>query len=164
MTFYRVVDTNVAVAANGRDTHADACCQLACIYALKRLRKSGKVILDAGGKILDEYRKKLRPAGQPGVGDFFYKFLLDHQYDQKKCLRVESPIDDATSEYEHFPNDPALVKFDRDDRKFVAVAIASKKDCQVLNALDSDWGQFESELTRNGVKVEQLCPHQLKVC
>ena len=30
-----VVDTNVAIAANGRETHADHLCQLACMEKLE---------------------------------------------------------------------------------------------------------------------------------
>ena len=65
-----VIDTNVAVAANGRDTHANKACQLACMDALV-LVATQKVAIDDRGLILKEYGNRLNYAGRPGVGDFF---------------------------------------------------------------------------------------------
>ena len=47
MTGY-VVDTNVAMAANGRDTHADLECQLDCIEKLAAICREAVVVLDDG--------------------------------------------------------------------------------------------------------------------
>ena len=63
---------------------------------------------------------------------------------------------------EEFPNDEALAGFDRDDRKFVAAARASIRDPAILNATDSDWGQFEQLFAQHGVVIEQLCPCEVK--
>ena len=55
MTF--VVDTNVAIAANGGDrTHADEECQLACVQQLEALEQE-IVAIDNMGRILEEYGK-----------------------------------------------------------------------------------------------------------
>ena len=48
----RVVDTNVAIVANTRDTHADVACQLTCIDKLSRLVREGVVAVDETGFIL----------------------------------------------------------------------------------------------------------------
>ncbi|MCY4636784.1 MAG: hypothetical protein OXG04_20165 [Acidobacteria bacterium] len=58
MTF--VVDTNVAMAANGRETHADARCQLACVERLKSLAAGEVVAIDDRGLILDEFDRSDR--------------------------------------------------------------------------------------------------------
>ena len=52
MTF--VADTNVAIAANGRETHADARCQLTCVERLKSLAAGEVVAIDDSGLILEE--------------------------------------------------------------------------------------------------------------
>lgn len=154
-----VVDTNVAIVANGRDTHAGAKCQLDCIRRLRELVQHGVVVLDRLGLIFEEYRRHLRSAGQPGVGDAFLRHLFDHRYDQTKCEIVEvTCIPDDKRSFEEFPNDEALAGFDPNDRKFVAAARASVRDPVILNATDSDWGQFERPLAQHGVVVEQLCP------
>ena len=161
MTFYRVVDTNVAVAANGRITHADAKCQLACIVALKALIERGIVVIDSSGLILAEYRGRLQSSGQPGTGDALYKYLIDNQYDSGRCKIVDITLDELTGEIDHFPKDPALAGFDNDDKKFVAAAIASGVACPVINAVDNGWSDYEKPLADNGVVVKQLCPHHM---
>ena len=79
MTF--VVDTNVAMAANGRETHADARCQLACVERLKSLAAGEVVAIDDRGLILHEYRGRLNLSGMPGVGDVFLK----HVFNRASC-------------------------------------------------------------------------------
>lgn len=163
MTQVRVVDTNVAVAANARNTHADLECQLACLQALNRLVKNGKVVLDNTGLIISEYRKHLKPAGQPGVGDKFYKHLLNNQHNRKRCLLVDIRLLDASAgEFAEFPDDSALTGFDPDDRKFVAAALAIDDPPPIINPLDTDWRDFEAALAMHGVILEQLCPQHMR--
>ncbi len=72
-----VVDTNVAIAANGENTHADIGCQYACVVFLQSLAKHGSrdaVAIDSLELILREYQLHLSYSGQPGVGDMFFKF------------------------------------------------------------------------------------------
>jgi len=157
MTGY-VVDVNVGIVANGGHPPASATCRLACVEGLCEARQ-GIVCLDDGDRILGEYRAHLSPSGQPGVGDEFMYWILQNQFSQDRCERVpihELPTDDWT--FEEFPEDPDLDQFDRSDRKYVAVALASVHDPEVLNASDSDWWIFRGPLKRNGVNVRFLCP------
>ena len=124
--------------------------------ALDQARK-GLVLLDEDGKILDEYANHCSYAGQPGVGDAFFKWLWDNQANPKHCQKV--PITpDPNREFAEFPDDPDLSGFDRKDRKFVAVALASGLDPEVLNATDKGWYYYSAALKRNGVRVQFLCP------
>jgi hypothetical protein len=157
-----VVDTNVTVVANGRDTHAGLQCQLECVRRLRVLEQRGVVVLDQRGLILEEYQRHLRSSGQPGVGDAFLRHLFDHQYDAQRCERVRiTPLVDDARGFEEFPDDQALLGFDADDHKFVAAARASSHDPLIINATDSDWVAFEAALARHGIRVEQLCPCEL---
>ncbi len=157
-----VVDTNVAVVANGRDTHAGVQCQLECVRRLRALEQRGVVVLDQLGLIFKEYRKHLWLAGQPGVGDAFLRYLFDYQYDAERCELVQiTPMADDARGFEEFPEDQALDSFDPNDRKFVAAARASRRDPVIINATDSDWAAFEAALARHGVQVQQLCPCEL---
>ena len=73
-----VVDTNVAIAANGRNTHASLACQLACIEFLEKLvsaKYRTAIILDDLDLIISEYSGYLNYKGQPGVGDMFFKYI-----------------------------------------------------------------------------------------
>ena len=147
-----VVDTNVLVVANGRNTNAAPACREASIRALMALLADGVIVLDVAKAILKEYREYCSPSGQPGVGDrFFYEVLM--RYDGK-VLRVDLPINDE-GQYTHFPTDPELSGFDRSDRKFAAAARVGR--APVLNATDTDWHDFADPLARHGIKVRFLC-------
>jgi hypothetical protein len=151
-----VVDTNVLVVANGAHPPAPDGCMSACVDALERAR-AGVVLIDAAGHILGEYARHASHAGQPGVGDRFFKWLWDRQAMPAHCVQVPITGDEASG-FREFPDDPALAGFDRSDRKFVAVALASGRRPAVLNASDTDWCLFDAVLTRHGLNVTHLCP------
>lgn len=152
MTVY-VVDTNVAVAANGRGTHADLQCQRECVETLASVVKEETIAIDEAGLILEEYAKHLSRSGRPGVGDAFLKHVFDHQYQPGRVRRVAvRPSTDAQREFEDLPRNT----LDPSDRKFLAVAVVARAD--LLNAMDSDWNEQRGLLSRLRVHVRQLCP------
>ena len=151
MTF--VVDTNVAIAANGRGTHADEQCQLACVQRLRSLAAGEVVAIDRTELILNEYKKHLRFSGMPGVGDMFFKHVFNNQSRNKYVRRVAvTPTGDPARGFEELPQNT----FDPSDRKFLAVAVVA--DAVVLNATDSDWGEQGALMGELGVEVRELCP------
>ena len=144
-----VVDTNVAIVANGGNTHADQKCQRQCIETLEDVCARQVVVLDDGGCIFAEYCKKLDRSGMPGVGDKFLKYVFDHMHVGKRVRLV------SIAAYNH-QNSRVNELCDDDDRKFLATAMAGC--ATILNATDSDWCKQE-ELTESlGVTVCQLCP------
>ena len=157
-----VVDTNVPVVANGRTNQADPDCVIACIQALTEIREHGVIILDDALLILKEYMRNLSMSGQPGPGDFFMRWVWTIQAHPNHCQQVTiTPRTDDLTNFIEFPNDPGLAGFDRSDRKFVAVALASGSTPDVLNAVDSDWADYFAALTRNGIRLKFLCPQQV---
>jgi predicted nucleic acid-binding protein len=152
-----LVDTNVLISANGRETHADLQCQLACIEALEKICSEKKVLLDSIGLIMDEYAGYCSYKGEPGVGDYFFKYVHDHQMVEKKCLIVQI-TQDKKKGFVEFPDHPDLVSFDPSDRKFVAVAMASGVNPVICNATDSDWEEHKAALRDVQISVVQLCP------
>lgn len=60
--------------------------------------------------------------------------------------------------FENFPDDPELDDFDQDDRKFVAVALASGTNPEILNATDTDWWHYLEPLQQHGINIDFLCP------
>lgn len=153
-----IVDTNVLVVANGANAQANAeptgACQLAAIGALTDIRARRTLLLDAGGEILDEYRKHCSYSGQPGVGDQFFRWA--HQ--NAPTLANVSLTPHSGRRYNEFPGDRALVWFDYDDRVFVAVASAGPTPNRILNAVDSDYSRHLPALSNAGIAVEELCP------
>ena len=158
-----VVDTNVAVVAEGLSTIADATCVARCQDALLDIVRSGGLLLDDGNAIVAEYVGTLGHAGQPGVGRAFAKWVFNYQFDPVCCSRVRLTAcsDDGWRSYEEFPDDDRLRAFDRDDQKFVSVAVASCQHPPILNAVDSDWTEHEVALADCGVLVRQLCTEQV---
>ncbi|RQR37819.1 hypothetical protein [Burkholderia sp. Bp9142] len=151
-----IVDTNVAIAANGRDTHATELCQMRCIDLLMEIatgRGGDFVVLDELGLIFEEYSGHLSYKGQPGVGDMFFKFLHDNMYDQDViCLVNVTPNNDESTGFDELPEN----EVDPSDRKFLAAAIVS--GAKIVNALDGDWHEKREFLAEIDVDVEQICP------
>ncbi|MBW4552647.1 MAG: hypothetical protein KME35_16290 [Aphanocapsa sp. GSE-SYN-MK-11-07L] len=160
-----VVDTNVLIVANGRATpQANPTCVTNCVRRLQSIRNQEVLVIDDGWHILSEYRRKVSPSGQPGVGDAFLKWVLTNQKNPNRCVDVSiTPIPGEES-FVEFPSDVELANFDRSDRKFVAVALTHPAKPPILNAVDSDWRDFYQPLARNGVQIEFLCPEILAPC
>lgn len=154
-----VVDVNVPIVANGRSPQADDDCIVACVDKLDEVQASGVVVLDDGMRILREYMRNLSMSGQPGLGDFFMRWVWENQAVVARCERVSlTPRSDDQDDFVEFPDDSALNGFDRSDRKYVAVALSSQLNPEVLNAVDPDWWEYRLPLEATGVRVSFLCP------
>jgi hypothetical protein len=151
-----VVDTNVAVTANGKSPQASLLCRKVCIERILQLEQNGKIVLDDSWLVLREYKDNLSESGQPGVGDNFLLWVLQNWKNPNASeLHTLARDMDHPEDLLAFPVDPDLVDFDRNDRKFAALAIVS--DAPVWNAVDPDWWEFHAALQRNGIQVEFLC-------
>ena len=162
MTTY-VVDTNVAVVANGRNTTADAHCRLACVNELRSVAAGAVVAIDDGttedkrSAIMKEYARRLNFSGAPGAGDVFFKYVFDNQYRASRVRRVPvTPSENDRHGFDELPEND----FDRSDRKFLAVAVVAR--ATVLNATDSDWDEHASLMEELGVEIHQLCPQHAR--
>lgn len=150
-----VIDTNVLVVASN-PTHD---CSENCFDFLEKiLRNESAIFIDEFfdekrqkfcSEIEDEYKKRISSQ------DYAY-WLLRKIFDRDPSsiiCRVEVKKDEGGN-YLNFPSD--LEKFDPNDKKFVAVAIASKKNPEIVNAVDSDWKRHEVTLKKY-VKLKFLC-------
>jgi hypothetical protein len=152
-----VVDENVLIVANGRETHASADCISAAVGFLLECSKERALLLDEGYLILGTYAGHCSHSGAPGVGDQFFVWARDNAATLRK-IRLETDDDRA---YVAFPKDPDLKSFDWDDRIFVAAACASSETCDIANAIDSDYRDHAAALARH-VSVRELCPDDLR--
>jgi hypothetical protein len=158
-----VIDTNVAVVANGKSPQAGVDCILNSIHSLREVHNSQVVLLDDRDMIFAEYRRHLSFAGQPGPGDAFFKWLWDNQGNEQHCRKIPiTPNGPDDTDFAEFPNDPELAGFDRDDRVYVAVALASGEHPPILNASDTDWWNYREALKSHGVETRFLCPALMK--
>ena len=159
-----IVDTNVALVASRKAPQASEECVGTCINRLEKITNGQvKLALDDERRIIDEYRNKLSPTGQPGIGDAFLKWVETRWTNEEHCDRVSiTPIEGSEIEFEEFPTDPALVDFDPDDRKFIAVALAHCEKPPILQAVDSQWWDFRDALRENGATVEFICEDDIQ--
>jgi len=158
-----VIDTNVPVVANGKSQQASPQCVINCANRLNEVKQKGKIILDDKWLILREYMKNLRSRGEPGVGDAFLKWVLTNHRNPQRCDKVSiTPKNSDQTDFVEFPSDPALAGFDRDDRKFVAVALAHLDRPPVLQAVDVEWWQMRDFLYRANVRVDFLCQDDIQ--
>lgn len=157
-----VVDTNVPIIANGRTDPGDGRepsipCRIAAVTFLQELLNDGTVLLDVEGLVQDEYRRYLRPNGQPGVGDRFYQVVLHSSPTLVERVDLTRRED---GEYDHMPQSLIERNFDPSDRKFVA--LARYQNVPVFHATDRGWINHATLLTNEGIQVEHLCGCDMK--
>lgn len=155
-----VVDTNVAVVANGRSQQASANCIHTCIEILEQIMFGEmKLVLDDNWRILDEYMRNLR-TNDADIGYRFLRWLLTNK--DKSCDFVTiTPIDGSLNAFDEYPTDTALIDFDSDDRKFIAVVIAHSGKPTILQAVDAKWWNYRDALQQNGVTIEFICEEDI---
>lgn len=148
-----VIDTNVLIVANDNSPQASINCQLSCVELLEK-PKILSVVLDNKNLIMDEYEKHCNYKGAPGVGDMFFKYLHDNQYDPTSNIALVNitPINDEARSFLELPPN----EFDPSDRKFLATAVSA--NAEVINATDSDWLEQQPLMKKLNVTVCQLCP------
>ena len=156
----KIVDTNVCVVSNRSPGHGLQCASK-CAIALNEIVTKGLLVIDAAGSVFGEYRRHLSFAGQPGMGDLFFKWLVDNRHRVDRVAHVEltaHPVREG--DYAEFPDDPALAGFDLTDRVFAALALTHPDHPPILNAVDSDYWHFRDPLAESGVIVIHVCGHQ----
>jgi hypothetical protein len=152
-----VVDTNVPIVANGNPDPDDTrppsiSCRTAAVTFLMKLLDTGTVLLDLEGGIQDEYRRYLRPSGQPGVGDRFYQVVLHSSPRLVERVELSKRSD---GEYADLPQSLIDAKFDPSDRKFAS--LARRENVPVYHATDRGWINHAKILAAEKIQVEHLC-------
>jgi hypothetical protein len=150
-----LVDTNVALVANRAHPQASLACVEACMSALQGFHDGdSRLVLDFGGDILAEYIAQGYGFPQK-AGDLFFIWAITNRANPAHCIEVKITVH-PDRRYVEFPDDEELAHFDRNDRKFVAAAIAHGGMPPILNAVDSHWRESAEPLSKY-VDVTQLC-------
>lgn len=162
-----IVDTNVIVIANDTDDKRKDCRDRCQERIQQIIDQHEKVVIDDKWRILGEYKDNTRPNTRKGIGDLFVKRLLQNLGNPAVCTMLPiTPSAGNGTDFEEFPADNALINFDSDDRKFIAVALAHKRDTgqtpPILLAIDRGWLQFMDELANHGVSVDLICKKDMR--
>lgn len=155
-----VVDTNVILVANRQHPDVGDACVATCVARLHAIVRNGRVAIDDGYRILQEYQNKTAPHAGQRAGDAFLKWLLRNNANPRRCAHVPI-VEHPQRGFDSFPDDARLAHFDPPDRKFVAVARAHPEKPPILQAADSKWLAWNEGLRAHGVRVEFLCPADL---
>jgi hypothetical protein len=156
-----VVDTNVIMVAGGRHPDVSPACVSSCAIKLAGIMENGRVAIDEGFEILGEYLNRSDPKRPKGPGDAFVKWVLRNRTNSTRCdlVRLDRGED---GEYLAFPRHPQLADFDPSDKKFVTVSAAHVDHPPLLEAADSKWLDWAPALLENGIRVDFLCPDDVK--
>lgn len=147
-----VVDTNVLIAANGQNTHADIQLRAASARYLAEFIDGEDVLLeDSCGYAFEEYKRYMQFSGQPGVGDRFFLWYLRSRWSDARVMSVE--IDHETPIASYLPE--SLRSFDPSDHKWIAIYLEGDADV-VVNVTDSDWRNAREDLLEHGIRVHEL--------
>jgi hypothetical protein len=160
-----VVDTNVLAVAEGLNEDASAECRAACVRLLGQIANGELiVVVDSamtGEMVFEEYLGRLSQSRLDGLGKKLAVNLYHRRFDENVCQIVEvAPCDDDDrTDFADVPS--ALRNFDRDDHKWIAVALGSPQHTPVFQALDGEWWQRREDLLANGIEVQFLCASDL---
>jgi hypothetical protein len=149
-----IVDTNVAVVANGQNNDVVQSCRDACARFIIDIQAGRVVLIDSADEIRAEYAQAVSMGRPYQLGAQFLLHVLQNQYNSRHVRRIDlSKRSDGS--FEDFPDTPDLAAFDRSDRKFAA--LARKTGVAVANATDSDWADHSALLNAHGIAVDFLC-------
>jgi hypothetical protein len=154
---FRVIDTNVLLVANEQHENASPACVIECVRALESLRRTGTIAIDDEYEILREYARRTAPNTGNRVGDAFLKWAYQNS-GNPDCVERTTIRHHPSRVYEEFPDDVELNDFDREDRKFVAVALSHQGHPPILQGTDSKWMAWSKRLSVHRIEVEFLCP------
>ncbi len=130
-----VVDTNVLIAANGRDTHATPNCSASSAQLLLRVQQEHILVEDTAGMVLSEYKVYCNFDGQPGAGDRFFLWYIRSRWSDRNVARVNIG-ENAAMVTGSLP--AVLRKMDASDHKWIALFKVGDADA-IYNATDGDW-------------------------
>ena len=155
-----VVDTNVLIAASAADpihpkdidaTPRDPALRQQVWHWLDQFQQSSScLVLDSDQKIYDEYCQKL------GFNDFGIQVVM---YKLSTSAVDDVPVDYDADGHGVLNEALSLVVHDAADRKMVAAAVASHElygEGCVAFAGDTDWHDWEVDLTRHNVLLEPI--------
>ncbi|MDT0142398.1 hypothetical protein [Microbacterium sp. PRC9] len=106
---------------------------------------------DTLGHVLTEYKNYMQFSGQPGVGDYFFRWYLQNRWDGRRVDRIELEPSQPLPQYLPEP----LRAFDPSDHKWIAVYIEGSADV-IVNATDSDWAESRDVLLEHSIRVREL--------
>lgn len=147
-----VVDSNVWImmdqlnAPNGVERN----CVIACIQWGERFNSNqDHIVVDYTWKILSEYRENIRKGS---LAERYLNELLSQPITRIHFVSIQFDHDNIAI----VPPEVAIQ--DKNDRKFIAVALAHDPIPPIVDATDTDWAKEHEKLVEYGLIIHELCP------
>lgn len=150
-----IIDTNVLLVASARDPDSPfGNCNQATLRQqqdvldwLMAFRADGQrnVVLDQFFKIWEEYNNKM-------TGQDIGLMIVTEKLQFARFVDIEFDENGHAC----LPADLEEVVHDRSDRKFVASALSAGGQSTIVNAVDTDWCDWQKPLLRHGIVVMHL--------
>ena len=153
-----VIDTNVLVTANKAvvcqdddDVRNHPELIIGCIETLQSIRsKKMYVVLDVDDEIFGEYKRYMSFAGQPGVGDIFFKWIHDNRH---KNPDTQIKLHKTETGYQEFPSAMESIGVDLSDKKFFSVSYAHRSKPPIYEAVDTKWWNWAEPAKQCGINI-----------
>jgi len=117
------------------------------------------LVIDNQWHVLGEYARNLK---RGGLDEQFLRWVLQNRQNPKRCCLIYLASDPAWS-FKDFPKDKRLAKFDRADRKWIALSRASARRLNIYppitqaTDLNLKCKQFAATLRAYGVDIDFIC-------
>ncbi len=161
MSSHNIIDSNVIAIANGLHNTASLECMNNTILFLKqieeRVMSNDEVFLiyDTSFVILNEYYNHCGSGNEKKLGTAFLKWIHRNLNNPKKFNLQKLPIDIETND-ELLP--PCFDGFDRNDRKYLFLALDSKEFGPNLHyGIDRGYQRYKHCFEDENIKLSKLC-------
>lgn len=145
-----ILDTNVLVAANRRDSSCSMECSVKSAQRLEELLED-TLVLDLLYAVRTEYQRYANPKGAPGAGDRFLR----------EALRRSPYYVNADLEAIHAAVPERLEDFDANDLKWIGLYNLAAAQ-RIINSTDSDYLHRQEDFEAEDILVENIHPEELK--
>lgn len=155
-----IIDTNVPAIASRSASQLDDLeleCAEACLLYLRKMMTSSdiQIVLDYDYLVVKEYRRILSKISYSnGFNEEFLKWVfMKMSADDYQFVKIHK---EGTSFLE-YPNHDDLSSFDREDRKFIALANAHQDKPPIIEGTDCKWWGIVNALKSFGITVVFPC-------
>lgn len=160
-----IIDTNVPLhAAKTLDEMNDTevRCKECCFEFIENFigNPNSKIVLDDCYEIYNEYTRNINIRSGPSIAVLFLRWVSNHinRIPAEDLVHLDKT---ARHTYKTFPSHPSLDKFDKDDRKFIALSIAHPQHPKIVQGTDYKWKLYVDTFLEFGIFVLFLCPEYI---
>jgi hypothetical protein len=160
-----IIDTNVPLqAAKNLEgmSEIEARCKECCFNFIEKFihNPTSQIVLDDGYEICNEYVRNIPLNFSPSIATMFMKWVFSYikMIPTADLIHLNKSGDKT---YREFPAHEALKRFDKDDRKFIALSSAHVNHPPIVQGTDYKWKMYSEVFLGFGIHIIFLCPEYI---